>query len=50
MIKFRYEKTDYGYNVWAKKYDSNAYIYFGHFLNKKLALESYDAYQCNYYF
>ena len=48
MVKFRYEKTDYGYNVLAKKYDSNAYIYFGHFLTKKSAAEQYDAEQCNY--
>lgn len=48
MIKFRWEKTNYGYNVWVKKLDSRAYIYFGHFRTKKSALEQYDAEQCNY--
>ena len=48
MIKFRWEKTDYGYNVWAKKPDSRAYINFGHFRTKKSALDQYDAEQCNY--
>jgi hypothetical protein len=48
MIKFRWEKTNYGYNVWAKKPDSRAYVYFGHFRTKKSALEQYDAEQCNY--
>lgn len=46
MIKFRWEKTDYGYKAWAKKFDSRAYIYFGHFLTKKAALYAYDAEQC----
>ena len=48
MIKFRWEKTVHGYNVWVKKPDSLAYIYFGHFRTKKRALEQYDAEQCNY--
>jgi hypothetical protein len=48
MIKFRYEKTNYGYNVWAKKPDSRAYVYFGHFRTKKSAMEQYDAEQGNY--
>ena len=42
MIKFRWEKTNYGYNAWAKKPDSRAYIYFGHFRIKKSALEQYE--------
>ena len=46
MIKFRWEKTNYGFNVWAKK--SNVYVYFGHFTTKKRALDAYDAEQCNY--
>ena len=48
MIKFRWEKTSYGYNVWAKKPESKAYVYFGHFLTKKIALDQYDAEQCNF--
>jgi hypothetical protein len=48
MIKFRWEKTAYGYNAWIKKSDSRAYVYFGHFRTKKSALEQYDAEQCGY--
>lgn len=48
MIKFRWEKTAYGFRAWAKKYDALAYVYFGHFRTKKAALDAYDAEQCNY--
>lgn len=48
MIKFRWEKTDYGYRAWAKKVDSNSFVYFGHFASKKSALDAYDAEQCNF--
>ena len=48
MIKFRWEKTAYGYNCWAKKSDSRTYVYFGHFRTKKSALEQYDAEQCGF--
>ena len=48
MITFRWEKTDYGYNCWAKKLGANAYLYFGHFRSKKAALDAFDAEQCNY--
>ena len=43
MIKFQYEKTSFGYNAWAKKSDSKAYVYFGHFLTKKEAVRTYYA-------
>jgi hypothetical protein len=48
MIKFRWEKTEYGYNVWVKKSDSRAYIYFGHFRTKKSALDQLEAEECGY--
>jgi len=48
MIKFQWEKTAYGFRVWAKKYDALAYVYFGHYSTKKAALDAYDAEQCNY--
>ena len=48
MIKFKWEKTAHGFNAWAKKYDAHEYVYFGHFLTKKAALDAYDAEQCNY--
>jgi hypothetical protein len=41
MIKFRWQKTDYGYNCWSKKSGANAYVYFGHFRSKKAALDAH---------
>ena len=37
-MKFRFEKTDYGWKAYFLK--NNAYIYFGHFDTKKRAKES----------
>jgi len=39
-MKFRYEKTDYGWKAYFLK--TNAYIYFGHYQTKQRAKEAAD--------
>ena len=39
-MKFRYEKTDYGWKAYFLK--DNAYIYFGHYQTIKRAKEALD--------
>ena len=46
-MKFKYEKTDYGWKAYFLK--NNAYIYFGHYQTKKSAKEAADYFSHNGY-
>jgi len=39
-MKFRYEKTDYGWKAYFLK--NNVYIYFGHYQTIRMAKEAFD--------
>jgi hypothetical protein len=43
MIKFRWEKTAYGYKAWAKTPGYKSYVYLGYFCTKRAALDAFYA-------